>query len=353
MKKLFHRLLGIFLSLTILCGLGQTAFAATFTDTSPSTWYSQAVEYVSENGVMSGTGGGKFSPNTPMSRAMLATVLHRMDAAPVPTSTTSFSDVPHGAYYEQAVAWAAENRIVSGIGGGRFGSENHITRQDLAVMLYRYGSFKGYDLSAAGDLNKFSDSSRVAGYARQAMQWAVGAGIMQGNSGRLMPTGDASRAQVAVMLMRFAQNTAGSQPTPPATPTPTPAPTPAPTPQPTPVPEEHRLQVTVNGQNFYGEIYDNETARAFASMLPMSINMQELNGNEKYHYFDSALPTNASRPEGIHTGDLMLYGNNCLVLFYEDFTTSYSYTPLGRLENPTGLAQVLGSGSAQITFSLT
>lgn len=149
MKRLPHRLLSIFLSLTILCGLEQTAFAAAFTDTDPSAWYAQAVDYVSENVLMSGTGGGKFSPNIPMSRAMLATVLHRMDAAPAPTSAASFSDVPHGAYYEQAVAWAAENRIVSGIGGGRFGSENHITRQDLAVMLYRYGSFKGYDLSAA------------------------------------------------------------------------------------------------------------------------------------------------------------------------------------------------------------
>lgn len=79
--------------------------------------------------------------------------------------------------------------------------------------------------------------------------------------------------------------------------------------------------------------------------------MQELNGNEKYHYFDSALPTNASRPTGIHTGDLMLYGNNCLVLFYEDHTTSYSYTPIGRLDDPTGLERVLGSGSADITFS--
>lgn len=353
MKRHTQKLVTFILILSIICGLGQAAFAAAFTDVSPSAWYAQAVEYVSENGLMSGTGGGKFSPGTPMTRAMLATVLHRMDGSLVPAKAHGFSDVPGGAYYERAVAWAAENGIVSGVGGGRFGSGSHITRQDLAVMLYRYGSFKGYDLSVSGDLSIFSDSSRVAGYARQAMQWAVGASIMQGDSGRLMPTGDASRAQVAVMLMRFAQHTAGSQPTPPATPTPTPAPTPAPTPQPTPVPEKHRLQVTVNGQNFYGEIYNNETARAFVAMLPMSLNMQELNGNEKYHYFDRALPTNASRPEGIHTGDLMLYGNNCLVLFYKDFTTSYSYTPLGRLENPTGLAQALGDGSVLITFSLT
>ena len=345
MKRHIQKLVSFILILTIICGLGPTAFAAAFADVSPSSWYAQAVEYVSENGLMSGTGGGKFSPGTPMTRAMLATVLYRMDGSPIPAKAHGFSDVPGGSYYERAVAWAAENGIVSGIGCGRFGSENHITRQDLTVMLYRYSNFKGYDISAADNLAGFSDSSRVAGYARQAMQWAVGASIMRGDSGRLMPTGDASRAQVAVMLMRFAQHTAGSQPTPPVTPTPTSAPT--------PVPEEHRLQVTVNGQNFYGEIYDNETARAFVAMLPMSLNMQELNGNEKYHYFDRALPTNASRPEGIHTGDLMLYGNNCLVLFYKDFTTSYSYTPLGRLENPTGLAQALGDGSVLITFSLT
>lgn len=279
-----------------------------------------------------------------MSRAMLATVLHRMDGAPAPASAAGFSDVPQGAYYERAVNWAAENKIVSGIGGGRFGSESHITRQDLAVMLYRYGSFKGYDLSNVSNLAEFSDNDRIAGYARQAMQWAVGAGILHGDSGRLMPTGEATRAQVAVMLMRFVQNVAGIQPTAPTEPTPTPAPT--------PIPEEHRLQITVNGQNFYGDLYDNESAMAFAAMLPMTINMQELNGNEKYYYFDSVLPTNTSRPTGIHAGDLMLYGNNCLVLFYEDFATSYSYTPLGRLADTAGLKQALGTGNVQIIFSL-
>lgn len=335
MKRHTQKLVTFILILSIICGLGQTAFAAAFTDVSPSAWYAQAVEYVSENGLMSGTGGGKFSPGIPMTRAMLATVLHRMDGSPVPAKPHGFSDVPGGAYYERAVAWAAENGIVSGIGGGRFGSGSHITRQDLAVMLYRYGNFKGYDISAADSLAGFSDSSRVAGYARQAMQWAVGEGIMQGDSGRLMPTGDASREQVASMLMRFAQNVADAEPGP----------------EPTPTPESNRFQITVNSQTFHGELYDNETTKEFASMLPMTLTMQELNGNEKYHYFDSALPTNASHPTGIHAGDLMLYGNNCLVLFYEDHTTSYSYTPIGRLDDPAGLERALGSGSADITFS--
>jgi hypothetical protein len=331
MKRHIRNVLSALLSFAMLCGLGQTSFAATFTDVSPSAWYAQAVEYVSENGLMSGTGGGKFSPGTPMTRAMLATVLHRIDGSPVPAKVHGFSDVPSGAYYERAVAWAAENGIVSGIGGGRFGSESHITRQDLTVMLYRYGNFKGYDISASDSLAGFSDSSQVAGYARQAMQWAMGAGIMHGDSGRLIPSGDATRAQVAVMLMQFAQNVAGTEPA--------------------PAPERNQLQIAVNGQTFHGELYDNETAKAFTAMLPMTLNMQELNGNEKYHYFDSPLPTNPSRPSGIHTGDLMLYGNNCLVLFYEDFATSYSYTPIGRLDNPAGLERVLGAGDVRVTFS--
>ena len=331
MKRQIRKVISALLSFAILCGLGQTVFAANFTDVGPSAWYAQAVGYVSENGLMSGTGSGKFSPSTPMTRAMLATVLYRMDGSPVPTKAHGFSDVPSGAYYERAVAWAAENGIVSGIGGRRFGSESHITRQDLTVMLYRYSNFKGYDISAASSLTSFSDSNRVAGYARQAMQWAVGAGILHGDSGRLMPAGNATRAQVAVMLMNFAQNVVGTGPA--------------------PDPESNWFQITVNGQTFDGEFYDNETAKAFAAMLPATLDMQELNGNEKYYFFDSSLPTNASRPSGIHTGDLMLYGNNCLVLFYEDFATSYSYTPIGRLNDPAGLERVLGAGSAQITFS--
>lgn len=171
----------------------------------------------------------------------------------------------------------------------------------------------------------------LAGYARQAIQWAVGAGIMHGDSGRLMPSGDATRAQVAVMLMQFAQNVVNAEPA--------------------PAPERNQLQITVNGQSFHGELYDNETAKAFASMLPMTLSMQELNENEKYHYFDSSFPANPSRPSGIHTGNLMLYGNNCLVLFYEDFATSYSYTPIGRLDDPAGLKRALGAGDVRVTFS--
>lgn len=111
------------------------------------------------------------------------------------------------------------------------------------------------------------------------------------------------------------------------------------------------IEITVNGRTFSATLYDNETAAAFKERLPLALDMSELNGNEKYYYLPQDLPTNSSRPSGIHIGDIMLYGNSCLVLFYEDFSTSYSYTPIGRIDDPDGLAAALGSGNVQIIFN--
>ena len=113
-----------------------------------------------------------------------------------------------------------------------------------------------------------------------------------------------------------------------------------------------RIRITVGNQDFSAELYDNETTRAWLGQMPMTLEMSELNGNEKYHYFSESLPTNPERPDAIHTGDLMLYGQSCLVLFYKDFVTSYSYTPLGYMEDAAGLAQVLGNGNVIVSFRL-
>ena len=110
------------------------------------------------------------------------------------------------------------------------------------------------------------------------------------------------------------------------------------------------IEIVVGSKTFTATLYDNEAAKALVECLPLTLNMSELNGNEKYYYLDSNLPTNSSRPSGIKAGDIMLYGNNCLVLFYESFSTSYSYTPLGHIDDPEGLAAALGSGSVQVTF---
>ncbi len=114
--------------------------------------------------------------------------------------------------------------------------------------------------------------------------------------------------------------------------------------------EKNMFDMEIGEQNFSAILYDNETTRALIEQFPMTLNMEELNGNEKYYYLSDSLPTNASRPSSIHTGDFMLYGNNCLVLFYESFSTFYNYTPLGRIDNSDGLAEALGSSNVQIIF---
>lgn len=110
------------------------------------------------------------------------------------------------------------------------------------------------------------------------------------------------------------------------------------------------ITITVNGRAFSATLYDNETARAFKERLPLTLDMSELNGNEKYYYLPESLPTNSSRPSVINAGDIMLYGGDCLVIFYESFSTSYSYTPIGKIEDPDGLAAALGSGSVRVAF---
>ncbi len=110
------------------------------------------------------------------------------------------------------------------------------------------------------------------------------------------------------------------------------------------------INIIIGSKTFTATLVDSETGEAFAALLPLSVTMNELNGNEKYHYQSSSLPTAAYRPGTIHAGDLMLYGNNCVVLFYETFNTSYSYTRIGAIDNPSGLASALGSGNVSVRF---
>lgn len=110
------------------------------------------------------------------------------------------------------------------------------------------------------------------------------------------------------------------------------------------------INVIVGNKTFSATLADSETGKAFAQLLPMTITMNELNGNEKYHYLDSSLPTNSYQPGTIHAGDLMLYGNNCVVLFYETFNSGYSYTRIGSIDDPSGLVEALGTGNVSVRF---
>ena len=113
----------------------------------------------------------------------------------------------------------------------------------------------------------------------------------------------------------------------------------------------NRINISVGGRTYAATLADNDAARAFAALMPLTVDMSELNGNEKYYYLDTALPVESYRPGTIRTGDLMLYGSTCLVIFYETFSSGYSYTRLGQIDNPEGLAEALGSGNVRVTFS--
>lgn len=177
-----------------------------FTDVSTSDWFYSDVMFVYENGLFSGTDSRSFSPNASMTRAMLVTVLYRLEGEPVGTGSSSFSDVSSGSYYEKAVAWAAANGIVTGTGSTSFSPDAKVTREQLAAILYRYAQYKKLDTDAGAKLDSFSDAGNVSGYASEALSWAVSEGLINGASGRLMPKGDATRAQVAAILHRFVEN---------------------------------------------------------------------------------------------------------------------------------------------------
>lgn len=112
------------------------------------------------------------------------------------------------------------------------------------------------------------------------------------------------------------------------------------------------MTLTINGKTFTATLYESETAQAFAKLLPLTLEMQELNGNEKYYYLDGTLPTNSEKVGTIHAGDIMLYGNSCVVLFYQTFSTPYSYTKIGRLNADTGIAEAAGNGAATVKFEI-
>lgn len=179
-----------------------TALAAggTFSDVPDHAWYADAVDYVYDNGIMNGTSATTFSPNNPMTRAMLTAVLYRAAGSPaVTTAAAGFSDVAANAYYASAVAWASANGIVTGYGNGRFGSNDPVSRAQIAAILWRYAGSPSAD---AGQ--NFADESSIPTYASAAVDWARANGIVNGKEGnRFDPNGSATRAQVATILRNY------------------------------------------------------------------------------------------------------------------------------------------------------
>ena len=179
-----------------------------FTDVADSAWFADAVQYVYENGVMNGISATSFGPDMTTNRAMIVTILHRLEGEPT-AEASDFTDVADGMYYADAIDWAAANGIVNGVSETRFAPNDPITREQMAAILYRYAQFKGYDVTASADLSAFTDAAQISAYAATAMQWANGAGLITGvTSTTLNPQGSATRAQVATILMRFCEDIA-------------------------------------------------------------------------------------------------------------------------------------------------
>ena len=181
-----------------------------FTDVPESRWSYPYIKELYEAGVVSGTTATTFAPDMTMTRAMLVSVLWRLAGEPAPKGTNTFDDVPNGAWYTDAVTWAAENGVVAGIGNGRFDPDGSVTREQTAVILFNYAQSKGYDVSARADLSVFPDAGSVSGWAQDALAWANAAGLIsgavRGTQTILDPQGSASRAQVAMILMGYVEH---------------------------------------------------------------------------------------------------------------------------------------------------
>lgn len=177
-----------------------------FADVPSGSWYYDDVAYVYDTGLMTGLTATAFGPNLSTTRGMIVTILWRMENEPAAKHGCPFADVRRGSYYEQAIAWASENGIVTGFDASTFAPDRAITREQLAAILFRFAAYRGMDaVTLRENLSSFQDQAAISAYAVSALNWAVGEGLMQGTGDKLEPTGSATRAQVAAMLRRFIQ----------------------------------------------------------------------------------------------------------------------------------------------------
>lgn len=175
-----------------------------FGDVKSGDWFYNDVKYVYEKGMMAGTAADVFAPNATTTRAMIVTILYRLEGSPAVTGTSAFVDVPAGQWYTDAVNWAAANQIVKGTSATTFAPNDSITREQMAAILYRYAQYKGYDVTKKADLSGYSDNGQVSAYAKDALAWANAAKLINGvTNTTLAPQGNATRAQVSAILHRF------------------------------------------------------------------------------------------------------------------------------------------------------
>lgn len=332
-----HKLLALFALLCLTVSLTVPAGAveyAGFSDVDGSASYAEAIRWAAEQGYISGYPDGRFGVNDPVTRAQTAAIFYRAAGSPDVSGTTRFSDVQATAYYRDAAIWAENSGLISGYPDGRFGVNDSVTRQQLVTILWRWAGRP----NASGE--DYADENTVAAYAKTAVDWSQTNNILVSREdGRFAPNESATRAEVVSALYQYRTQADSAEQE---------------NQEPNGIEENAMPQLTieVGGQVFTATLLDNPTTRALLERLPMTISMGELNGNEKYYYMSDSLPTNSQRPGNIHAGDLMLYGSDCLVLFYESFSSGYSYTRLGSIDDSLGLTTALGRGTVELTLRI-
>ncbi|MBR7034103.1 MAG: S-layer homology domain-containing protein [Clostridia bacterium] len=204
MKKLISLFIAIVMLASALAAIPASAVGTGFSDVADSRWSASAIKYAVDNGYMNGVGDGKFDPTGALTRGMVATVLWRREGAPAPTAPSGFVDVPAGAWYADAVAWAKQTGVVQGMTETTFAPNGFITREQLATMLFRFSSSAPVSVPERADLTPFADDEKTSGWAKESLEWAVEAGLINGTDGnRLAPSGNATREQFATIIERY------------------------------------------------------------------------------------------------------------------------------------------------------
>ena len=182
--------------------------SAKFTDVNKneSHWTHKPIDYVLQKGYMTGVSATSFNPNGNVTRGTIAQILYAAEGKPTVSGKSKFTDVKDGKWYSNAINWAATNGIVSGYGNGKFGPDNPITREQMVAIMYKYSAMKGYDLTANANINSFADKNKISKYAVTAVTWAVGHKIISGTKNGIEPKGNATRAQIAVILQAYDNN---------------------------------------------------------------------------------------------------------------------------------------------------
>ena len=308
--------------------ISETQGGSSFDDVPAGAWYAEAINYCQQHGIMNGTTPTTFAPEDPLTRAMLAAVLYRMSGSPVTTDTPTFTDAVAGAWYSNAVSWAAEREMISGYGNGTFGVNDFTTREQAVTILWRYA---GSPESGAADT--FSDAGSISEWAKTAVLWANANGILDGmaENNRFNPKANIQRGEVASMLYHYLNLNQ---------------------PQPAAGLSEPKIIVSFNGHTYPATLSDNTSAEAFAELLksgPLTVSAHDYGSFEKVGDLGTTLPRNDEQVT-TSAGDIILYQGNQITVYYAE--NSWSLTRLGRIDDPSGLRDALGGGDVTITFAL-